>query len=218
MLEIAVRKVHHPMRKRQHPFTNEPKRKHMPIKTDWFRARLAEREISLRQLARDMNIDPSAVSLMLRGKRRMTMAEAKQIADLLVLPPTEVIRAAGVAIQEDMVSIPVKLYFSGLGVASAASDSRKMQAPFDTPKNAFAGQVKHPASMFNGWMFVISPIFTEPDRCIDRLVLAKIAKERRLGVLRRGYEQENYTVMPLDAAPPADAPVESVQKIIWVKP
>jgi transcriptional regulator with XRE-family HTH domain len=191
----------------------------MNIKTDWFRARLAEREMSLRQLARDMELDPSAVSLMLRGKRRMTMAEAKKIADLLVLPPTEVMRAAGVSIQEDMVSVPIKLHFNARGVATQTQGDKKMQAPFDTPKNAVAGQVRAPSSQFDGWLFVISPVHGEPAKSIDRLVVAKLGKELRLGVLRRGYEQESYTLLPLQGAEkPDDVVVDSARTVLWVKP
>lgn len=193
----------------------------MNVKTDWFRARLAEREISLRQLARDMDLDPSAVSLMLRGKRRMTLAEAKKIADLLVLPATEVIRAAGVTIQDDMVSVPVKLHFDAAGVGMSARTEKRIQAPFDTPKDAYAAQIRQQTSVFNGWVMVVSPVRNDPAKCIERLVVATLGNgAQRLGVLRRGYEQENYTIMPLQDEGTAldDVRVKYAQYVIWIKP
>ena len=50
----------------------------MPMQTEWFKQKLAERKLSQRQLAKLMGLDPAAVSLMLRGQRKMTNEEAHQ--------------------------------------------------------------------------------------------------------------------------------------------
>lgn len=50
---------------------------------DWVRVRLAERRLSQRQLAKLIGLDASAVSLMLRGKRKMGAEEAAAISRLL---------------------------------------------------------------------------------------------------------------------------------------
>jgi len=62
----------------------------------WFVGRLDEKEWSLRELARRMGLDVSAVSLMFDGKRKMTAAEAGKIAHLLGLPVQDVLANAGV--------------------------------------------------------------------------------------------------------------------------
>jgi len=71
------------------------------INTKWFRDRLAERDMSLRRLAKLLELDPSAVSLMLRGMRTMTADEANRISGLLTIPVTEVLAQAGIPIEED---------------------------------------------------------------------------------------------------------------------
>lgn len=53
------------------------------IDTAWFHQQIEARNESVRGLARFMGIDPSAVSLMLRGKRKMSADEQDQIADFL---------------------------------------------------------------------------------------------------------------------------------------
>lgn len=68
----------------------------MEIKTEWFRDRLADKRMSQRGLARAMGLDAAAVSLMLRGKREMKLAEAAEIARLLGVPAEEVLANAGV--------------------------------------------------------------------------------------------------------------------------
>lgn len=53
------------------------------IDSDWFYGKLAEREASLRDMARFMKLDPSAVSRMLKGERKMSAEEQDQISDFL---------------------------------------------------------------------------------------------------------------------------------------
>lgn len=70
----------------------------MAVDTAWFRGRLADQKMSQRGLARQLGLDPAAVSLTLRGKREMKIAEAAAIARLIGVPADEVMRHAGVAI------------------------------------------------------------------------------------------------------------------------
>lgn len=74
------------------------------IDTEWFMERIVSRHRSLRRFAKLMKgrngrsgLNVAAVSLMLHGKRGMTVNEARQIADLLGEDVLEVIkRASGV--------------------------------------------------------------------------------------------------------------------------
>lgn len=65
------------------------------IDTRWFQDRLADKRLSQRKLASMMNLDPAAVSLMFRGKRKMSAAEASEIAKLLGVEASEVLMRAG---------------------------------------------------------------------------------------------------------------------------
>lgn len=65
------------------------------INTDWFRDKLAEKQLSQRGLAKLMGLDSAAVSLMLRGKRQMRISEAAMIANFLGVSPEEVIAHVG---------------------------------------------------------------------------------------------------------------------------
>lgn len=65
------------------------------IDTRWFQDRLADKRLSQRKLASMMNLDPAAVSLMIRGKRKMSAAEAAEIAKFLGVEASEVLVKAG---------------------------------------------------------------------------------------------------------------------------
>ncbi|MBA8904892.1 helix-turn-helix domain-containing protein [Aminobacter ciceronei] len=78
-----------------------------PIDKDWFFQQLEKNNRSVRGLARHLEIDPSAVSRMLAGKRRMKMEEATLIARFLGAPVSEVLSHAGVAL--DTEGIPTRI-------------------------------------------------------------------------------------------------------------
>jgi transcriptional regulator with XRE-family HTH domain len=65
------------------------------IDTRWFQDRLADKQLSQRQLAARLRLDPAAVSLMLRGRRKMSVAEAAEIANYIGVEVDEVLRHAG---------------------------------------------------------------------------------------------------------------------------
>lgn len=65
------------------------------IDSDWFYRRIAAREMSLREVARTIDMDPTALSRTLRGQRRLQMAEVEQLAATLGVGIDEVLRHAG---------------------------------------------------------------------------------------------------------------------------
>jgi hypothetical protein len=67
-----------------------------PIDTQWFKGLLSDRQISQRQLAFKMEMDPASMSLMLRGKRRMTLHDAEAMSRLLRVRVDEILFHAGV--------------------------------------------------------------------------------------------------------------------------
>ena len=79
------------------------------IDKDWFHQKLSDKSKSLRGLARHMELDPSAVSRMFSGQRKMQLEEAKEIAVFLGAPVSEVLGHAGVSIDLDGVQTRVIL-------------------------------------------------------------------------------------------------------------
>jgi transcriptional regulator with XRE-family HTH domain len=63
--------------------------------TDWFQEALRRVGTSQADLARHLDLPPSAVSRMLRGERQMKIQEALRVAQFLGVPQDEVVRHAG---------------------------------------------------------------------------------------------------------------------------
>lgn len=65
----------------------------------WFTDRLAQQGKSQRGLARFMDIDPSAITHILSGKRKLQLTEAEQFASFLGVPVDEVLTQAGIKLK-----------------------------------------------------------------------------------------------------------------------
>lgn len=62
----------------------------------WFKVRLAELGHTQRALAKVLDIDPAAVTLMLQGKRKIELKEAVALARLLDVSVEEILERVGV--------------------------------------------------------------------------------------------------------------------------
>ena len=197
------------------------------IKTNpkWFRDRLAERNMSLRQLARQIDLDPSAVSLTFRGKRKMTLQEANNISVLLGLPVTEVIRQAGIAVEQDVQGVKLVGFVDAKSNIKAfpSSQSRRIPAPPDVPSDGVALQIRAANNLYDGWMVFVGPANDMPYLCLDRICVVTLpGNQRLLGTLRRGYEQDHFNVVPLldttGFGVLDDQMVDAVSPVLWMRP
>lgn len=84
------------------------------VDTRWFQNSLRDLRVTQRKLADMLGVDASAVTLMLRGRRKMTAAEAALISRVLGVGVDEVMRRAGLDPRRAMVS-------EGAGMGSAVS-------------------------------------------------------------------------------------------------
>jgi hypothetical protein len=191
----------------------------------WFLERLAERQMSLRQLAKKIELDPSAVSLTFRGMRKMTLGEANSIAELLGLPVTEVIRQAGIAVADDVKGVRLFGYVDAKSAVKnlPAGTARRVAAPADVPHDGLALQIRAANHFYDGWMVFVGPENDTPALFMDRICVITLANNQKVfGTLRRGYEEGHYNVLPLlDTTGQNtldDQEVDSVFPVLWMRP
>lgn len=154
----------------------------MPVQTQWFRDRLAERRMSQRALARAMGLDSAAVSLMLRGRREMKISEAVEIAQLLGRPADEIMEAAGVAVSSQGRKVQVCGYIDGTGEVHAIHGRDLSTVPHpggDVPPEARAYQCRTTGTgldYMDGWILFTSAYVQPgvPAEAIGRLSLCQI--------------------------------------------
>lgn len=180
--------------------------------------------MSLRQLAKKIELDPSALSLTFRGKRKMTLEEANQIANLLGVQVTEILRQAGVPVSEDVQGVRlIGTVDSRSVVKPLAGAVKRIHAPADVPIEGYALQVRAANVVGDGWLLFVSGDKSPPELMLDRLCVATLKGGTRIvGSLRRGYDADLFNLLPfLDMTGTntlENQAVESASSILWTRP
>jgi transcriptional regulator with XRE-family HTH domain len=192
------------------------------MNTEWFRDRLKQKKVSQRGLAKLLDIDPAAASLMLRAKRKMTSHEAHQIAQILGVPLNEIMRQAGIDVIDDVRRVPITAYMDEHGVVSLmpARTHDTVIGPADCPIGTYAIQVRSPATIKDGWLLFVNPAQAPAADNIDKLCSTATAEGKQLvGVVRRGYRRDTHNlILWPDMTVLADANVAWTSPVIWIKP
>ncbi len=190
----------------------------MPIQTQWFKDRLAERRMSQRDLARHMGLDSAAISLMLRGKRNMKISEAAEIAQLLGRPAAEIMEAAGV--QTGGTEVGVTSFVDGLAEVHACDDEPMMRVQHpggDLPADVMVTQCRTAGSALDymdGWLLFSS---MAPERgvsidAVGRLSVCRLTNGvKYLAKPSRGYQKGRWNL----SGPAADMNSVAVE---WAVP
>jgi transcriptional regulator with XRE-family HTH domain len=190
--------------------------------TAWFRQQLVARKITQRTLAKQMNLDHAAVSLMLRGKRRMQPKEAQQLADVLGVKTTEILRRAGTAVRDDVQRVPITSYINGNSEVTLFPQKThdSVEGPADCPKGTFAIQCRCPSKPQDGWLMFIAPGQNVPEKHLDKLCLVTMSNgTSTVAVLRRGYRANTYNLMRGNSSDVmTDINVTWVAPVLWIKP
>lgn len=200
----------------------------MPVDTRWFRQRLAERRLSQRGLARQLGLDPAAVSLMFRGKRRMQMSEAADVARLLGVPIDEVLAHAGVrapaggpADLPDR-SLPLVHWVDGHGEMHPLAPGERVEMRAALPDDAVVAQCRtamSPLEHMDRWLLAFSAPTkpgVQPD-AVGRYAVMRLAGGVMMaGYLRPGYKPGTYAVH--SASQIVDARLEWAAPVLLIQP
>lgn len=165
-----------------------------PINTAWFRDKLAEKQLSQRGLAKLMGLDAAAVSLMLRGKREMRIAEAALIANFLGVSTEEVIAHVGPAKLEPS-PVPIVGVINGNGRVQWRDGLGEVPRPVgELPLHVAAIQCRTAGTSLDymdRWMLFVPQPHDEGfvrAECIDRLSIVRpTGGDSLLAQVRRGY-------------------------------
>lgn len=200
----------------------------MPIDTRWFQDLLTDRRLSQRRLAREIGIDPSAVSLMFRGKRRMQMAEAAQVSRLLGVPLDDVIRHAGIhtdtfapsEIAE--LSVPLVYMVDGHAELHSLDAGQRVEVKAALPDDVIAAQCRTamtPLEHMDRWLL----LFSAPTRsgiqadAIGRYSVMRLpGGMMTIGYIRPGYERGKYAIHR--GASVTEAAIEWATPVLMIVP
>ena len=193
------------------------------MNTEWFRQVLAAKKLSQRRLAGLMELDPAAVSLMLRGQRRMTNEEAHQLSVILGVKTTEVLRQAGIAVSDDVRHVKVTGYIDEKAVVTLfpRRTHDKVVGPADCPEGTYALQMRTPGNQKDGWMYFVSPAEDDPRAHLGQLCCVALENgDHLVAFAQRGYRSGTFNLLQsgTSEALRTDCVVVWASRILWIKP
>lgn len=172
----------------------------MPVNKRYFNDLMKDRKLSLREIARRMDIWPAALSRSLDDKRKMQMPEAVALSRILAVPLTEVMLNAGidqVVVTGRRCSIIGHVHDDGVVEPVPAGVIERVPIPDGLDDDAVAVQMHTSgteASFADGWITFLGP---ERDPSDVMGIYSMMAVEDNgwiMGVVRRGYSQGTYNV------------------------
>lgn len=189
----------------------------------WFQEKIAAKKLSQRKLAATLEMDPSSLTLMLQGKRKMTNQEATQIGKALGYPVTEIMRRAGIDVRDDVRKVPIAGY-SGQGsvVNMLPKGTHDMiVSPPDVPSGSYVLQNRVAGAPRDGWLMFVSGEQLQPDEVMGRFCLATIADGRMyIAIVQRGYKSGLHNLLLMGTVPEMmeNQTVAWASPILWIKP
>ena len=188
----------------------------------WFQEKIAARKLSQRKLAKVLEIDPSSMTVMLNGKRKMTMGEAQTIAGQLALPVTEIMRRAGIDVRDDIKKVAIGGFVNAEAwVTLLPRGTHDMiEAPADVPSTGFALQVRHAGGPHDGWLLFVDGAQREPKEMIGKACIVALSDGRLVSAMPlRGYKAGTYNlVIQPHAQVLENQSVAWCSPVLWIKP
>lgn len=193
------------------------------IDTDWFVSRIAARKLSQRGLAKLMGLDPAALSLALRGKRKLTLEEAAQLSVLLDVSTTEVLERAGIQTHgENKVKVIGYLKPDNSVQLAGTGLHEMVEAPPNVPANCVAIQARtagSSAESIDGWLYFVSADHGNPALSLGHFALLAIkGNGMKLAHVRKGYKRGTYNLLSKNSDEVLqNAELAWASPVLWIK-
>lgn len=193
------------------------------VDTSWFVERLAARQMSMRGLAKLMNLDPAAISYMLRGKRKMKMDEAAQLAALLDTTQAEIFERVGIASSSPK---RVKLIGTINGQAEIVLFGKgahdMVEPPGEVSPETVAFQCKTSGSeldRMDGQIYFVDHTKTNPAQYLNCFCTCAIkAGPTVIAQVKKGYKRGTYNLVVMGTGRTIEnAEVAWASPITWTK-
>lgn len=188
----------------------------------WFKAKLKERGETQVKLARYLEVDASAITLLLNGKRRLQLAHAEKIAQFLKVPKAEVLRHVGMDIEQHIASsqderrVPIVGRIDTEGTVHLVSQPGTVPVPTSTPSNARALRME--GGFAPGGAVVFHPAHDIEIEAIGRLSIVGLHDGGYcLGVPTAAYERGYFNVS-LPKSNLDGIEIKTATPVLWIRP
>ncbi len=175
------------------------------LNRQWFVDRLRDAGQSQRALARFLELDASAITHILNGKRRLQLDEVERVARFLSRPVEEVLTQAGLDLGGEVraPSVPLIGHLDRNAVVRVRDKQPEIEAPFYIGMGVQAVRAKTAGGafeIFDGAYLYFGPFYSPgaaaPETFMQRLCAVMVNdKAVHFGTLRQGYAPGTYNVV-----------------------
>jgi len=211
---------------------------HMPkyIKTQkrpkpnykWFEHLLKDAQLSQREPARRLRIDPGGLNRRLKGRARLKLEEAAEIARLFNVPVDDVLTNAGVDISEQEAkkgkAVPMVGWIDGsMGVhIEKVKGLRSVAAPplsiAGLKALRFQTAMSQVDELDGGIVYYRPSGEVDPDAIGKQCVVTLATGETALLVVRPGYQRGRYNLTNrATGQTTTDVVLESAARVVWMQ-
>jgi transcriptional regulator with XRE-family HTH domain len=162
---------------------------------------LADKGVSLRQLAQRMGMNHSQLSLTFSGARRMQLDEAVRLARYFGIPLQRVVQAAGV---DGAVSAGRLCNVTGImrgdGKVLPPDAIEKALTPDGMPDDIEAIQARtanSPLAWVDSWVFFFQPLQKPDSSLMGRFCVVRTERGMMVATVRRGYSDGGFALSGL---------------------
>ena len=170
------------------------------VNRKFFDELMQDRKISLRSIARHMDISPSQLSRTMTGHRRMQLGEAASIANLLGVSVVDVMINAGIeSVRDGQRYAPIIGHLTGDYTISEPDKGVKDRVPLPqcVPEDTEAIQARTaatPLSYLDGWIYFVGPPMRPAEAIGSYCVVTMDDSTKTIGTVQRGYQPGSYNI------------------------
>lgn len=188
----------------------------------WFKGKLADLNLSQRELADKLSIDPAGVSLMLRGRRKIRIEEAGVIAKILSVPVEDVLRHAGVdteVIQDHMTPVVGWIDIDGKIHREGIEGAKHVVRPAELDFTGQALRFQCDGALDGALVYFHPGEGIEPTS-IGRMAVVKTKDGHELlRTIKRGYDRGMFSATPIgsNSKTPDQLALVSSYPVEWMR-
>ena len=192
------------------------------IDTGWFKEQLRFKGLSVRALARHLDISASAASYMLRGVSKIPQDKAQAMADLFGVDLLELYKRMGAPIDDAQRSVPVTYYMDTARkiLPVASEEIFSVPAPFETTASSICLQIRT-TDMYDQWLLFTQGPKLPVNEAVNKLSLYEDAEGHLyVAIIRAGYQPGTYDAHSAfnDGRVFRGVQVVWASPIAWIKP
>jgi plasmid maintenance system antidote protein VapI len=187
------------------------------VNVNWFKDQLRDRQISQRKLGELMALDPSKISLLLSGKRRMTHAEIARIADIFGVTVEEVMLRLGTRVSAAE-ACPIVATFDADGTLAERKGGGRAPLPMGMPAKTVAARCEDTQALYFGWTLYYAPATGVSPDALGKLSIVKTARGADLvRFVKHGFERGLYQLVSMAGEITENVDIVSAVPVSWIR-